>query len=164
MSDTDQTPSNAIPNLPVVIHVQYIKDVSFENPNAPNSLRSGQNEKPALDVNIMLDAQKLEDEHLKALYEVTVTVRAESKRGARTDFIAEMAYAAAVSLNDVPEDKHHPLLFIEVPRLLFPAVRQGIAQLTQGGGYSPLYLNPIDWAAMYVGRFGGKDTKVAGTA
>lgn len=168
MSDTSgettkEYQMGTMPNLPIVIHTQYIKDLSFENPNAPESLRAGQTEKPSLDVNIMLDARKIEDEQLTALYEVVMTVRASSKRGDRTDFIAEVAYAAAVSLNDVPEDKHHPLLFIEIPRQLFPFVRLIISNVTQGGGYVPLALNPVDFGAMYKSRFAA-DAPAVGTA
>lgn len=167
MTDQPQTKEykfGSLPNVPVVIHAQYIKDLSFENPHAPDSLRTGNTEKPALNVNILLDAKKIEDAQLSALYEVTVSVKAESKRGQRTDYIVEMAYGAAVSLKDVPEDQHHPLLFIEVPRQLFPFIRHGVAQLTQGGGYVPLLLNPVDFMAMYVSRFGAKENDVAGHA
>jgi len=167
MSETDsktiEYKMGGLPNLPVVIHAQYLKDLSFENPHAPESLRAGQTEKPALDVNIMLDAKKIEDEQLSSLYEVVMTIKAQSSRGARTDFIVEISYGAAVSLPDVPEDKHHPLLFIEIPRQLFPFIRQSVGQITQSGGYPPLYLNPVDFQAMYVSRF-AKDAPPAGNA
>lgn len=153
-----------MPNMPIIIHTQYVKDFSFENPNAPDSLRAGQAEKPKLDVNIMLDAKPLADENLKSLYEVVMTVRAQSMRGDRVDFIVEMAYGAAVSLPDVPEDQHHPLLFIEIPRQIFPYIRHGIAQVTQGGGYPPLFLNPVDFHAMYAARFAQQEQPVASNA
>jgi len=153
-----------LPHLPVTVHAQYLKDLSFENPHAPHSLRAGSAEKPALNVNILLDAQKIEDPELTALYEVVMTVKAESSRGGRIDFIAEISFGAAVSLKDVPEDKHHPLLFIEVPRLMFPFVRQAMAQITQGGGYAPLYLQPVDFHAMYVSRFAEKPEAASGNA
>lgn len=169
MSDTDikdtiEYKMGTMPNMPVIIHTQYVKDFSFENPHAPNSLRAGQPEKPKLDVNIMIDAQKIEDEQLKSLYEVVMTVRAQSMRGERVDFIVEMAYGAAVSLPDVPEDKHQPLLFIEIPRQIFPYIRHGIAQITQGGGYPPLFLNPVDFQAMYAARFARQNEPSAGNA
>lgn len=166
MSNTKETIEHkmgGLPNLPVVIHAQYLKDLSFENPNAPNSLRAGQTEKPAMDVNILLDAQKMEDDDIPHLYEIVMTVRAHSSRGERVDFIAEIAYGAVVSLKDVPEDKHHPLLFIEVPRQLFPFVRQAMAQVTQGGGFAPLYLNPVDFQSMYLSRF-AQSAPTAGNA
>lgn len=168
MSDTDtktiEHKMGGLPNLPVVIHAQYLKDLSFENPHAPNSLRAGQTDKPALDVNILLDAKKLDDEQIDSLYEVVMTVKAESKRGDRTDFIVEISYGAAVSFPNVPEDKRHPLLFIEIPRQMFPFARQAVAQLTQGGGYAPLYLNPVDFHSMYVSRFAQQQEPVAGNA
>ncbi len=167
MSDEQNTIEHkmgGLPNLPVVIHAQYLKDLSFENPHAPDSLRAGQSEKPALDVNILLDAKKIEDEQVPALYEVVMTIRAQSSRGERVDFIAEVSYGAAVSLSGVPEDKHHPLLFIEVPRQIFPFIRQLMAQTTQSGGYAPLYLNPVDFQSMYVSRFAEQPMRAAGNA
>ncbi len=168
MSETDQKTIEHklgdMPNLPVVIHAQYLKDLSFENPHAPDSLRAGQQEKPALTVNILLDAKKIDDAQIKSLYEVVMTVQAQSKRGERVDFIVEIAYGAAVSLTDVPDDKHHPLLFIEVPRQMFPFIRNAVAQVTQGGGYAPLYLNPVDFHAMYVNRFAQQNAQAAGNA
>lgn len=158
---SDETPSKdqketiqagSLPNMPVTVHAQYIKDISFENPNAPNSLRPSQ-EKPSVEVNISLDATKLEDPELKSLYEVTLGITAKSTRADKVEFIAEASYAAAVSLHEVNEENHHPLLFIEIPQQIFPWVRQSIAQLTQGGGYAPLFLQPVDFRQMYVNRF-----------
>ena len=152
--------AGTLPNMPVTVHAQYIKDISFENPNAPNSLRPSQ-EKPSVEVNISLDATKLEDPELKSLYEVTLGITAKSTRGSTVEFIAEASYAAAVSLQEVAEDNHHPLLFIEIPRQIFPWVRQSIAQLTQGGGYAPLFLQPIDFRQMYLNRFGEEPASAA---
>src|SRR5690606_20128186 len=106
--------AGTLPNMPVTVHAQYVKDLSFENPNAPHSLRPSQ-EKPAVEVNISLDATKLEDPELTSLYEVTLGITAKSSRGGKIEFIAEASYAAAVSLHEVSEDNHHPLLFIEIP-------------------------------------------------
>ena len=139
-------------NLPIVIHAQYIKDMSFENPNTPQSLRSS-NAGPEMDVNIGMDARKLEDGEAKNLYEVALNVRAEAKKDGEVMFLAELQYGMAVSLNDVPEDQHHPILLIEIPRMAFPYARQILSDLTVQGGYPPLLLNPVDFHALYVDRF-----------
>lgn len=139
-------------NMPIIIHAQYIKDMSFENPNTPESLK-GTGKAPDMDVNIGMDARKLKDDTTEHLYEVALNVRAEAKNGENTVFIAELQYGMTVSLNDVPEDQHHPLLLIEIPRMAFPYARQILSDLTVQGGYPPLLLNPVDFQALYMDRF-----------
>lgn len=139
-------------NMPIVIHAQYVKDLSFENPNSPESLR-GADKSPEMDVNIGMDARKMEDDKLEHLYEVSLNVRAEAKRDGKVMFLAELQYGMTVSLNDVPEDQHHPMLLIEIPRMAFPYARQILSDLTTQGGYPPLLLNPVDFHALYVDRF-----------
>ncbi len=138
-------------NLPIVIHAQYVRDMSFENPNTPESLRA--QGMPVMDVNIGMDARKLEDDKIQNMYEVVLNVRAIAKRGEDTVFIAELQYGTTVSLNNVPEDQHHPLLLIEIPRMAFPYARQILSDMTVQGGYPPLLLNPVDFQALYVDRF-----------
>lgn len=138
--------------LPLVIHAQYIKDVSFENPNAPTTLMPGRSG-PEMDININLGAREIEDEKQKDLYEVTLMLSATAKKDDLVYFIAEVQYCALASLNDVPENQHHPMLFIEVPKLMFPFARQILSDLSSQGGYPPLLLNPVDFHAMYIERF-----------
>lgn len=141
-------------DLPVTILTQYVRDVSFENPNAPESLRGGLTA-PELDVNIGMDARKLADPDMKNLYEVVLNARAEAKRGDKIVFIAEVQYGVVVSVGDiVPEENHHPLLLIEIPRLAFPFVRQTLSDLTAQGGYPPLLLGLVDFHTLYMQRFG----------
>ncbi|MCC7304994.1 MAG: protein-export chaperone SecB [Alphaproteobacteria bacterium] len=141
-------------DLPVSVLTQYVRDISFENPNAPDSLRGGLGA-PELDVNIGMDARKLPDDSMKNLYEVVLNARAEAKRGSDVVFIAEVQYGMVVNVGDmVPEENHHPLLLIEIPRLSFPFVRQILADLTTQGGYPPLLLGIVDFHALYMQRFG----------
>lgn len=143
-------------NLPVMVHAQYVKDVSFENPGAPFSLRSG-TEQPKLDVNITLDAKPLEDPQVKALFEVSLRLSARALRGNQTVYIAEVLYGVAASMPNVAEEHHHPLLLVEIPKLAFPFARKILADLVQDGGYPPLLLGPVDFAAMYLARFSGQN-------
>ncbi len=140
------------PDSPIVIHAQYIRDISFENPNTPDSLRAGQGQ-PEMDINIGMDARKIEDKEIEDLYEVVVNVRAEASRNGTTMFIAELQYGITVQLSGVSEEQHHPVLFIEIPRLAFPFVRQIMSDITIQGGYPPLLLNPVDFQALYMERF-----------
>lgn len=151
----------SVDRLPVTIHAQYIKDLSFENPNAPMPLRKGDG-KPALDVDFMMDARKIEMEGYEDAYEVSLRVSANAKKGDLTTFIVELEYGMMVTLQDVPEDKIHPLLLIEMPGYLFPYVRQIISELTQQAGYMPFLLTPVNFKALYRKRFGGPQATAHG--
>ncbi len=147
-----ETPVTA-PNAPLIIHAQYVKDLSFENPNAPDSYRAGQ-ANPSTDLSINVDATRLQDENIEHLFEVTLKVNAKAARQDKTVFLAEILYGVTVSIHNVPESQHHAMLLVEVPRLTFPYVRKLLADLTQDGGYPPLLLGPVDFTAMYLNKFG----------
>lgn len=164
MTKAPKTPDAAPPSspaLPLIIHTQYVKDISFENPTAPNSFRIGI-PAPKMEMNINLDARALEDLEIKNLYEVTLKINARAMRDGKPVFIAEIIYGVAVSFQEgVAENQHHPLLMIEVPRLAFPFARQILAELTQSGGYPALLLGPVDFYSMYMNRFGKEEKLTA---
>ncbi len=140
----------------LAILAQYVRDISFENPNAPESLRTGKRA-PEMDINIGMDARKIEDENIPNMYEVVLNARAEAKRGDEIVFIAEVFYGVTVAIGDsIPVENHHPVLLIEMPRQVFPYVRQILSDLTTQGGYPPLLLNPVDFQALYMQRFGAE--------
>ncbi len=140
-------------DMPITVHAQYIRDLSFENPHAPDALRASTGA-PEINVNIGMDARDLEDKNTKNLYEVALNIQATAKRGDDTIFIAELIYGITVEIGEsVPEEQHHPLLLIEIPRLAFPFARQIIATLTSQGGFPPLLVNPVDFHALYLERF-----------
>ena len=130
--------------LPMSVLTQYVKDLSFENPSAPQSLAPG---KPAPKVAIRVDVRTVSTD--QGPYEVTLSVHAEAKSDDTVVFLIELAYAGLFSLPNVPAEHHRPILLIEAPRLLFPLVRSIIADVTREGGYPPLMLNPIDFADLY---------------
>jgi preprotein translocase subunit SecB len=137
-------------SMPVHIRKQYVKDLSFENPNAPGVLES--DEPPEMGVRFNMGSNLLDKDN--NIYEVTLGVTAQAKRGQKTAFIAEIEYGMEVQLEGVPEEQIHPMLYIEMPRQAFPFVRQIIANLTQMGGYSPLLMRPVDFRALYLQNFG----------
>ncbi len=155
MTDNPDNQMIQASNLPVMVHAQYVKDISFENPSAPFSLKPGQ-ENPKMDVNINLDVRNLEDPQVKSLYEVALRMSVRATRADQTIYIAEVVYGVAVSLPNVAEEHHHPLLLIEIPKLAFPFARKVVADLIQDGGYPALLLGPVDFASMYMARFGQK--------
>jgi preprotein translocase subunit SecB len=139
---------------PYTIIAQYLSDLSFENPVASEVILAGGG-LPEMDINIGMDARKLVESKRPNMYEVIVNVRAEAKRDERLIFIAELQYGALVQINEeVPEENHHPTLFIEIPRATFPYARQILSAVTQQGGYPPLMLNPVNFYALYMQRFG----------
>ena len=123
---------------------QYTKDQSFENPGAPNSLRSGL-PAPQISVNIEIGRQMLDDDSV----EVTLILKAEARRENDVAFIAELEYAGLFAFQGVGMEEIQPLIMIECPRLLFPFARRVIADATRDGGFSPLMLDPIDFAGLY---------------
>jgi preprotein translocase subunit SecB len=137
--------ADAQPGIQVI--AQYIKDFSFENPNAPESLVSGWPQ-PDTNVQISLRHNALRDE----MYECTVNFRIEAKKKGeeKVCFIIDLVYAALVVLKNVPKDNHGPVIMVEVPKLLFPFAREIVANVTSSGGYPPLYLTPISFEAIYV--------------
>ena len=126
------------------ILAQYTKDQSFENPNAPDSLRSGL-AAPEIQIGIEIGRQMLEGDNV----EVTLMLKAEARRGDQIAFIAELEYAGLFAFQGVGVEEIQPLILIECPRLLFPFARQIMAEMTQNGGYPPIMLEPPDFASMF---------------
>lgn len=123
---------------------QYTKDQSFENPNAPDSLRSGLSA-PEIQINIEIGRQMLEGDNV----EVTLMLKAEARREDKVAFIAELEYAGLFAFAGVTAEEIQPLIMIECPRLLFPFSRQIMAEMTQNGGFPPIMLEPPDFAGMF---------------
>lgn len=163
MSGSNNKESIKAESLPVTIHAQYVRDMSFENPKAPHSLRPGDSA-PQMDINIGMDARKIPDnDALAGMYEVVLNVRAAALDKDKTPlFIAEIQYAVLCSIGEnVPEDTRHPLLLIEMPRMAFPFVRQILCEATQHGGFPPLLLTPVDFTSLYMQQFGAEMDKAA---
>lgn len=140
---------------PLVVHRHYLKDMSFESPNSPAVL-TRTNIQPVMDLNILLDVNKLKNAEIDNMYEVVMTVTVTAKREDTTLFVAEIIYGTTASINGLEEKQHHPLLFIEVPNMMFPFMRQILANATQAGGFNPLQLTPVDFRSMYIARFAPK--------
>ncbi len=124
---------------------QYTKDLSFENPNAPQSFQAMGDAKPQIDVNIGVNGAKLNDE----TYEVELKISASAKVDGKNQFVVELVYAGLFGLRNVPEDVIQPFMLVQAPTILFPFARRVIADATRDGGYPPLLLEPIDFAGLY---------------
>ncbi|UKV14499.1 protein-export chaperone SecB [Thalassospiraceae bacterium SW-3-3] len=132
---------------PITIHTQYIKDLSFENPNAPESVALQQ--QPKINIDVDVEARTTQDQKL---HEVTVKINVKADVADKVAFIAELQYGAVVTLN-VADEHRLPVLLIEVPRMLFPYVRKIISDLTADGGFPPLMMQQIDFADLFRKKF-----------
>ncbi len=129
------------------ILAQYIKDVSFESPSGPVSIPSGSDDD--LDVDFDVKAQQRSDTD----FEVQLLVRAHFRHEERTIWLLDMTYAGYVSFApEAPTELRQSVLLVDVPYLLFPYLRQLVSEITQGGGYPPLFLHPIRFRQLYEQR------------
>jgi preprotein translocase subunit SecB len=142
MNPPNQEASEQVASLNVL--AQYVKDLSFENPNAPNSaLRPDQ--PPALNVQINVNAKPMSQTD----FEVELTIEGKAEVAKSTLFAVELVYAGVFRIQNVAQESMHPLVLIECPRLLFPFARQIVADTVRDGGFPPLMLDPVDFAALY---------------
>lgn len=121
---------------------QYIKDLSFENPNAPGGFS---NEAPQINVSVDVRVPGQKDSD----YEIELRLTADAKVNGTQVFLVELVYGAVFRLENIPEQSLQPVLLIECPRILFPFARRVIADMTRDGGFPPLMIDPIDFAALY---------------
>lgn len=126
---------------------QYLKDLSFENPNAPQSLAPQQTQ-PDINIAVNVNAKNLAPTD----FEVELHLDAKATVEGKVVFAAELVYAGAFRLENFPSNLLHPAVLIECPRMLFPFARQILADATRNGGFPPLMLDPIDFASMYQKR------------
>ena len=137
-----------------VVKGQYVKDLSFENPHAPHSLMMT-SEKPKIDINVELKAQKLQEN----VYELALQVSARAKAEGSSLFLADLTYAGVFEIANVPEERIEQVILIDCPFVLFPFARRVIADITRDGGFPPLMLEPIDFHALYLqNRGAGRKT------
>jgi len=143
----ENTVENAIENNGPQIGIlgQYIKDLSFENPTPAQTLQKLSQEKPAMDINVNLNAKAVGED----VYEVDLKITTTAKAGEDTAFVAELVYSGLFAAKNLPENTLQPFLMIEAPRQLFPFARRIVADVTRDGGFPPLMLEPIDFAALY---------------
>jgi preprotein translocase subunit SecB len=125
---------------------QYVKDLSFENPNAPGVYQwSGQ---PQIDIQFNIASGQVGED----AYEVILKVEAKAVAADKVAFQVELSYAGLFALRNIPEDQLQPFLLAEAPRILFPFARRVLADAVRDGGFPPLLLEPIDFGQLYVAQ------------
>jgi len=158
-------PPGASQTMPLVVNIQYVKDLSFEVPGAPAVYMQPQGQ-PQVNLNLDVQANRLDpNQHV---YEVSLVIRAEAKQtpaagpngaappaadaNAPMLFMAELTYAGVFTLGAVQDNLVEPLLLVEAPRLLFPFARNILAEITRDGGFPPVLLQPLDFVALWQSR------------
>ena len=130
------------PTLAII--TQYVKDISFENPNAPASLNP-ELPQPTVELAVNVQARALTEEN----YEIELRIQATAKHEENTAFILELVYGGMFVIRNFPQDALEMMCMIECPRLIFPFARRVISDATRDGGFSPLQLDPIDFAGLF---------------
>jgi preprotein translocase subunit SecB len=139
------TPEGAQPNLAVI--VQYTKDFSFENPNAPNSLMQ-QQQQPQIGIQINVNPRQLGPGD----FEVELKLEGKAELTGTVLFAFDLNYAGVFRLTNIPQESVGPLLMIECPRILFPFAREIVSAAIASGGFPPLMLHPVDFVGLYQRR------------
>jgi preprotein translocase subunit SecB len=143
MTDKNNIPNNDSVARQILINAQYVKDLSFENPAAPQNL-VGKGESPKIDVSVDVQIKNINEN----VFEVNLIVGANAKVADKQLFVVELSYAGVFTIN-VPEAEKEPVLMIYCPGMLFPFARRIVADATRDGGFPPLMLDPIDFASLF---------------
>lgn len=136
----------APPQLNVL--AQYVKDFSFENPNAPRSLQPS-DQQPQINIQINVNATPLQGAQAQSDFEIELKIEGKAEIGTALLFAFDLVYGGVFRIQNVPQDSIHPVLMIECPRLLFPFAREIIASMVRNGGFPPLYIDPVDFVGLY---------------
>ena len=126
------------------ILTQYIKDMSFENPRAPQPAPQSAG-RPEIQIKVDVGANAMGEDR----YEVTLQLNVDAKAAGETIFLMELTYGGVFQLQNIPKESLQALVMIECPRLLFPFARRIVADATRDGGFPPLMIDPIDFVTLY---------------
>jgi preprotein translocase subunit SecB len=140
-SASETTPSSGPQQL--ILNAQYIKDLSFENPRAPQSFAQ-QTAQPEVEINVDVKARNLNPD----VFEVVLTINATARAQGETVFLVELAYGSVVTIHNATPEMLPTLVLVETPRIVFPFARAIIASATRDGGFPPLMINPIDFGEL----------------
>lgn len=161
LTDLNMNPApNGEDTQPVAgIISQYVKDMSVENPNAPDSYQW--TDQPQIDLQFNIGANPVNDQIHEIELKINVTAKAEKGNA----YLIELSYCGLVGMRNLPDDQMHAFMYSEAPRILFPFARRIIADATRDAGYQPLMLDPIDFNGLYMQQLQRKaEEQAAGEA
>jgi len=145
MTDVAPDANATTPVVPQIrILTQFIRDFSFENPRAPDSLRPT-DAQPGMEMNVEMSARGRQD----GFFEVDIKISCHAKQGEATAFQVELLYGGLFEIANVPEEHLEAVLMVECPRFLFPFARRIISDVTADGGFPPFQMEPLDFGAVY---------------
>ena len=157
--DADSAAGNGADNQPIAgILQQYVKDLSVENPKAPESFQW--TEQPQLDVQFNISARKINEE----VSEIELKISVNSKTAQGTVYIVELAYCGLVGMRNMPDEHMHAFTYAEAPRILFPFARRVIGDAVRDAGFAPLMLDPIDFNGLYYSQLQQRQAQQAAEA
>lgn len=147
MSETENAPETkpADTRPALSMRAQYVKDLSFENPRAPQSLFSLR-EAPVMEVALNLGVGRLDEQ----VFEVTIQTNVRAMAEKTTVFLCDLTYAGIMEARNIPDDQMEMALYVHSPQLIFPYVRRVIADVTRDGGFPGLQLEPVDFMGLYL--------------
>ncbi len=125
----------------------YIKDLSFENPNAPDIYVAQTDKPPEVEVNLQMKNRQVQPDHYEVALEITATIS--NKEEGKTLFVLELEHAAVFYLKNIPEEHMKMVLAVDCPTLLFPFTRQIASQISVDGGFVPFLMDPINFMGLY---------------
>ena len=163
IANVGEPAANGADTAPVAgVLSQYVKDLSFENPNAPQIYQS--QTAPAIDVQFNIGSGQVGED----VYEVVLKIDVKAQAEDQTAFVVDLSYAGLFAIRNVPQDQMEPFLLGEAPRILFPFARRVIADAVRDGGFPPLLLEPIDFTGIYLQQraqaAAGAQGEIAGNA
>ncbi|MEQ5789232.1 protein-export chaperone SecB [Erythrobacter sp. NFXS35] len=151
----DGKPNGADTQPAIGLITQYVKDLSVENPNAPDVYQW--TDAPQIDVQFNIAAESMSSDVHEVTLKMTLTASAQNGKA----YIVDLAYGGLVGMRNVPEEQAHAFLYAEAPRLLFPFARRVVADAVRDAGFPPLMLDPIDFNGLYVQRLQARRTEEA---
>lgn len=125
----------------------YIKDLSFESPNAPTIFLE-KNQEPKVDFNLQIKNNKVNDDHYEISLSVTAKVM-DKKADDKVMFIVEIEHAGVFMLKNIPAEHLDRVMAVDCPLMLFPFTRQIVSQVSVDGGFMPFLMEPINFVALY---------------
>ncbi len=145
--DPSNGADSSAPGASMTALAQYVKDISFENPNAPRVFAQ-QQAAPQIELQVNVGADQLSETDIESV----LTLSGSAKHNGETLFLFEVVYAGVFRIVNVPAEHMTAVVMIECPRLLFPFARQIVADAVRNGGFPPLYIDPVDFAALFQQR------------
>lgn len=143
----ENTEAKSAPRPEFRMQKMFIRDLSFENPNAPEVYIAPQKSEPQVELNLNLNHKKIDGDHFEVALQVYAKVA--GKEDDKTLFILEIEHVGIFMLKNIPDDHLEMVLGVDCPTLLFPFTRQIVSQVTVDGGFSPFLMEPVNFMALF---------------